>query len=237
MPPLKKRLPVAVLAYFRLGEDDPGAAAGKPVGEETVNHAGPWPLKKYGAPRYAAGAAAAGSTLAVNFTGADHECFFRHDLFQSPIDNFILEAWVRPNRIANYPTYVVCNGSSSITLADGYGLLLAEDGWVVHVPWAETERLGIPYTVGEWVHVALVRDRGSLQLWLNGRLAKDLGGTLVPRQPSGPFAIGGQPESVVPDPKDAHSFDGEIDEVRLSEFGGAFTPDMLLFQEPAERRK
>jgi len=77
--------------------------------------------------------------------------------------------------------------------------------------------------------VALVRDRGDLQFWLNGRLAKDLGGTLVPRLPGGPFTIGGVPEDVRPDPKDAHTFDGQIDEVRLSEFRGPFRPEMLLW--------
>ena len=111
MPPPKKRLPVAVLAYFRLGEDDPGAAAGKPANPQTINHRSKWHLEKHGSPSYTADTAAPGSTLAVRFTGGERECFFRRDLFQSPIDDFILEAWVRPNRAARWPTYVVYSGT------------------------------------------------------------------------------------------------------------------------------
>ena len=225
LPTGKKYLPVYTLAYFRLGEDDPGAADGQPANDHTVNHRGKWHLEKYGSPSYTAKVAAPGSTLAVSFTGTNHECFYRRDLFQSPMDNFILEAWVRPNRVVRYPSYIVHNGA---VVDNGYGIVLGEDGWVVHVPNVETRRLGIPYSVGRWVHVALVRDNCRLQLWLDGRLAKDLGETLVPLLPGGPFLIGGAPEEVVPDPKNAYTFDGQIDEVRLSEFRGPFQPEMLL---------
>ena len=38
LPPPEKPSPLHVLAYFRMGEDDPGAEAGQPAGEQTINH-------------------------------------------------------------------------------------------------------------------------------------------------------------------------------------------------------
>ena len=50
------RPPLHVLAYFRLGEDDPGAVTGKPAAKYTVNHGHfERDLRKYGSPTYTAG--------------------------------------------------------------------------------------------------------------------------------------------------------------------------------------
>ena len=97
LPAPKKPSPLHVLAYFRMGEDDPGAMAGQPAAEQTLNHGHRDHLKKYGSPTYAA-EAAPGSKLAMNFSGAEGEYFYTRYLCWTPTDNFILEAWVRPNR-------------------------------------------------------------------------------------------------------------------------------------------
>ena len=88
--------------------------------------------------------------------------------------------------------------------------------------------LGVPCEPGKWVHVALVRDRGSLQFWMNGRLAKDLGD--VRGAQDAPWPVLDRRRAGKRRRK-AYSFDGQIDEVRLSEFGGPFMPEMLLWPE------
>ena len=150
MPPAKHRLPMVVLAYFRLGEDDPGAAAGKPVGKETMTAPGrgPWrglarpgtrptpPCRAARWPSASRGRTTSAST-ATTFTNR-------------PWTTSFSKPRIRPNRIARWPTYLVHNGD---VVENGYGLLLAEDGWVLHIPWADNKHLGIPYKVGQWVHV------------------------------------------------------------------------------------
>ena len=42
LPP-PRTVSVKVLAYFRMGEDDPGAKAGQPASEKTINHGDPLP--------------------------------------------------------------------------------------------------------------------------------------------------------------------------------------------------
>ena len=93
---------------------------------------------------------------------------------------------------------------------------------------------GISCQTGKWVHLALVYQQGHPQFWANGQRAKlRLGGIRkpVPVASNGSFTIGGTPENA------AASFDGQIDEVRLSEFQGPFDAKMLLFQQSSERRK
>ena len=92
---------------------------------------------------------------------------------------------------------------------------------------------GVLGEVGKWTHLALVCDRGQAQLWVDGRLAKSFGDCgFTPS--SGQFTVGGGPKDVLDVP---NGFDGQIDEVRLSEFQGPFDPKMLLFQPSQEGRK
>ena len=231
LPPPEKPSLVDVLAYFRMGEDDPGATASQPAGEKTINHGRRWYLKKYGSPTYTANAAP-GSTLAMNFSGAEGECFYTRYLCWPPNDDFILEAWVRLDRGTNRPTFVLYNGSGY----DGYGLgLNGREWWLLGPIGVPTCESGSLCELGKWTHVALVCERGKLQLWVNGRLAREFGNTSAPVSPNGSFAIGGAPKNL--DPSHYFSFDGQIDEVRLSRFQGTFNPKMLLFHESSERGK
>ena len=81
-------------------------------------------MKKYGSPTYTADAAP-GSSLAMNFTGAEGEYFSADISVGAPNDNFILEAWVRPNRITDEPMFIVYNGGGD---RDGYGLIVSGRG-------------------------------------------------------------------------------------------------------------
>ena len=92
LPPPKKPSPLHVLAYFRMGEDDPGAKAGQPANEKTINHGHPLPPEEIRLAHLYRRHAAPGSSLAMNFTGAEGEYFFSRYVCWTPNDNFILEA-------------------------------------------------------------------------------------------------------------------------------------------------
>ena len=120
LPLPKKPLPMHVLAYFRMGEDDPGAVAGQPAREKTINRADRYHLKRYGSPTYTADAAP-GSKLAVSFSGTAGEYFYRRYLHWRPGGNFI-RGFDRPNRVTDSMMYVAYNGQYG---DNGYGLYLS----------------------------------------------------------------------------------------------------------------
>jgi hypothetical protein len=219
MPPAKKRLPLQVMAYFRLGEDDPGAVPGRPAGARTINHVSSRHLEKHGSISYTADTAATGSSLAMSFEEAGAH-FTSSDLYLTETDYFILEAWVRVNRVKDVPTVIVYNGRGD---QDGYGLITIGRRWQFMFGGVCFGDSGIPCEVGKWTHLALVCERGRSQLWVNGRPAGQVVNVL-PNVPTGPFTIGGIPVSQNP----TQCLDGQIDEVRLSEFLAPFRPEMLL---------
>ena len=182
LPPAKKRLPLHVIAYFRLGEDDPDAAPGRPAGARTINHVGSRHLEKHGSIRYTADTAAPGSSLAMSFEepGAHFTC---SDLYLSVCDYFILEAWVRAKRVKDVPTVIVYNGRGD---PDGYGLMTISRRWQFMFCGVCFGDSGVPCEVGKWTHLALVCQRGRSQLWVNGRPAGQVVNVL-PNVPGGPI--------------------------------------------------
>jgi hypothetical protein len=225
LPKPKKSLPMQVLAYFRLGEDDPGALAGKPAGQQTFNHERGGKLERHGSPTYTADTASPGSTLAMSFTGKELEYFASKDLYLTVTEGFILEAWVRVHAIPQQGFLtLVFNGNTDL---NGYGLLLHEGRWKLYCVPAGMRDSGVSCEADRWTHLALVCESGKAQIWVNGQPAGQIFEG-VSNIPIGSFAIGGNPHVNSEPP-----FDGQIDEVRISVFQGRFQPDMLLF--PANR--
>src|SRR5437899_12808290 len=83
------------IAWYRLGENDPGAASGQVVNSTTKDFIGTNDLKRFGSPTYtnsvSADAAKLGSTLAVRFDGASQ--FYSNAVVTSARNNFGIEAW------------------------------------------------------------------------------------------------------------------------------------------------
>jgi hypothetical protein len=211
---------VDVLAWFRMGEDEPNAGAGEPAGKEIHSHnKRPVRLERHGSPTYSADTVAPGSLLSMTFHGgSDGECF-RSPRFQFiPNDYFILEAWVKLHKLGPEKQIIVISGQGP---QNGYCLSVENGRWngvFGGVGWIDS---GAACEIDKWTHLALVCERGKAQLWINGRPE---GRVLdaIPNMPDGPFTIGGQmgyPE---------RAFNGAIDEVRLSTFMTPFRPEMLL---------
>jgi hypothetical protein len=221
---LKDTSSVDVLAWFRMGEDEPNARDGKPAGKEIHSHNKTRVrLERHGSPTYSADTQAPGSSLSMTFHGGKDGEYFGSPRFPFiPNDYFILEAWVKLHKLGSKPAVVARNGQAP---RNGYCLVIANGCWMggfEGVGWIDS---GVACEVGKWTHVALVCERGKTQLWMNGSpVGKVFDG--IPNTPDGPFSIGGDIGFPVV------AFNGEIDEVRLSTFIAPFRPEMLLLRKP-----
>jgi len=215
------------VALYRLGENDPGAVSGGTVSSNTYDLAGGHHLIRYGIPVYTNSvstnaATQLGSSLAVHFNGANQ--YFSNAVFTTVIDNFGLEAWVRPNntnpspgRFIAYNGYVT-NGWGLLQSGNAYGFVFGD---VVAVGATNSAVMDV------WTHVAVVRNNGTSTLYING-IASGTNG-LAPRPVTGGFAVGAPALNPFP----AYLFNGTIDEVRVFTFAaGQFSPNDLSFYAP-----
>jgi hypothetical protein len=215
---------VDVLAWFRMGEDEPNARAGEPADKEIHSRGRKYlRLERHGAPTYSTDTEAPGSSLAMTFHGGnDGECFSSPRFSFIPNDYFILEAWAKIHKVGSGTKIVVASGKPG-SGGNGYSLAVVEDRWfgvLEGVGWIDS---GVVCEIGKWTHLALVCERGKSRIWVNGQPARDVLNA-VPNMPDGLFVIAseaGYPERV---------FNGEIDEVRLSTFIAPFRPEMLLLR-------
>jgi hypothetical protein len=221
---LKEATPLQVLAWFRMGEDDSHAAPGGAVVDEAANHVRcPWHFKVFGSPKYVAGSDVPGSALSVDFSATENQYFYAPCICWTPSDNFILEAWFRINRCTPDTRCLVYKGQSA---ENGYGLLIQDRSCLCLLGGVLPRALVASIEPRKWIHVAIVSEEGKLQLWLNGQLASQRSDA-SPNLGSGALAIGGAPEDIVA--SGVRPFDGQIDEVRLSQLRGPFDRRMLLF--------
>src|SRR6185436_5526992 len=86
---------VTNVAWYRLGDNDPGAASGQVVNSTTTDFVGVRNLNRFGSPVYtnsvASDAANLGSTLAVRFSGSGQ--FYSNAVVTTARDNFGIEVW------------------------------------------------------------------------------------------------------------------------------------------------
>jgi hypothetical protein len=220
---------VTNVAWYRLGENDPGAFSGREVTNVTYNLVSTNHLNPYGFPSYTNNvstnaAAQLGSSLAVHFNGFSQ--YFSNAVFTTDIDNFGVEAWVKPNNTNPSPgRFIVCNGY----VTNGWALI--QSGEVYGFLLGGVASVGAPGALSNvWTHVALVRNNGSSTLYING-IASGTNTTATPLLPTGGFALAAPAVNPFP----AYSFNGTIDEVRLFTFGpGQFsTNDLSYYPAPA----
>jgi predicted outer membrane repeat protein len=215
-------MPMAPLAYWRLGEDDANATNGAATLTASNQLGG---ALAFNVPATFTGnvsPVAAGwvdSRLGLHFAAGTYAT---NPIVTDLTDNFGLELWVRPDA-TNGTRCLAYNGNSG---PNGWGLYLHE-GKYQGLFGSVAFLTGPPAVLGEWTHLALVRDDGVTTLYVNG--AAIVTSLLTPGVPSGRFALGAQPQSLA-----AEFFSGSLDEVRV--FGlapGQFNPAILLYQPAA----
>lgn len=168
--------------------------------------------------------------LALSGSDADYVSVASSEL-QLPDGPFTLEAWVKPDRFKGRQGIVAkTEGSEFGFFANGGELAFPVhlDGAYVEPKSGETRM-----RVGEWQHVAGVFDGAELRLYLDGRLVgrAEADGKRTPNDL--PLVVGGDVNNRG---RCTSSFDGLIDEVRLSRSavysGESFDPARRLERGP-----
>lgn len=140
---------------------------------------------------------------ALTFDGSDDRVSV--PVFSTATDNITLEAWVKWSGGTGNPQIIVSNGHAN---SDGYAIALFTDNRLSillnTVGWFTSDTI-LPDNT--WVHVALVRDNGTWNLYHNGSLITTA--TTNPVAPSTNFYIGGEADPF-PFP-----FNGSVDEVKF----------------------
>ena len=206
------------VAWYRLGELDPGGIAGLSVTNTTADTMGVRHLRQFGNPLYTnavSGTASnrVGSGLAIQFNGSASQ-LLSNSFVSAANDNFGFEAWIRPDAVDSNFRIIIGNGTPGLS---GWGLLQQEDLVAGYIGNQVT--YGVPVSMGVWAHVAVVMASGDASIYLNGQY----GGTLpLPTAfGAGPFTVGGG---------EGTGFLGAIDEVRVFTFAsGQFSTNDLLF--------
>jgi hypothetical protein len=218
------RATVTPVGYWRLGENDSGAATGI-AATNVADIAGAHPLLFHGQATYSADVSSfasnsPGSTLSVNFTNS---AYATNTIVSAAIDNFGIECWVKPTTSAASQV-IVYNGTTGGAGSGGWGLLIADDN-TYEALFGGVILFGTnTATPNVWTHLALVRASGGSTLYVNGKATISTG--IGPLPPQGNFALATAPQSVP-----GQAFTGLIDEVRVFTFAaGQFSTNDLLLQ-------
>ena len=210
---------VTNVAYWRFGENDPGAVNGATT-NNTVNLLGGTLGIRTNAIYTNVVAAKAsnqvGSTLGLRFNSGN---FGTNALVSTLTNNFGIELWVRPDT-NNVTQCLAYNGNSG---SSGWGLYLLSSGQYVGLFGGAAFVGTATATNGVWAHLALVRDSGVATLYVNGVPSGSAANN--PNPPTGQFAVATQPQSLT-----TEFFTGSLDEVRVFSFapGGFSTNDLLI---------
>lgn len=207
---------VSTTAYYRLGENDPGATAGQAAKETTTTLAGNVDLHLLGTATYSGETGVTGSQLALQVANGGYT---NATPIITAADNWGLEAWVLSDTTEQNRA-IVYNGNSANS---GMGLYqLGGDfiGLVGGRAFVGSE----PIVPGTWTHLALVVANGTSTLYVNGIANLSAG---APAPATGTFHLGMRPDG-------GEKFEGRIDEVRLFTFepDQFVVEDLLLTQVP-----
>ncbi len=232
-------------AYYRLGDDDPGATAGATGNDPTVDSfGGLHNLSRFGLPSYSSDVPArgpAGDVLSMQYAnvglGGPAVLGFYGSAKSISIDSqgYALEAWVKAgSNVLDAPTderLIAYDGDPS---ANGFGLFQNGSEYVARIGTVE-RKIG-PVETGVWHHLAYVYSLGNSSYYFDGNLVGESNTDPTAIGPSGGMWVGG--EAGAGGASDQFLFNGLIDEVRLQSFNpiaaGAFDPTaFLITPEPA----
>jgi len=219
---------INVVSYWRMGESDPGAAAGVAVAN-TIDSAGTNNLTVQGAALYASDVAATatyhtGSSLSVNFANG---AFATNAIVSTATYNFGIECWVKPTALGTNDQVIAYNGSTGGFGSGGWGIFIAADHTYEGL-LGGAAAFGTNVAIANvWTHLALVRSGAVSTLYVNGVAAAS--NMSVPGVPAtGAFGLAAPPQTPT-----NQFFTGLIDEVRVFTFAaGQFSTNDLLVNQP-----
>lgn len=227
-------------AYYRLGDDDPGAVAGNIGSDSTIDSfSNKLDLARYGSPTYSSDVPSQGpfgDKLSMTFDNeglggpAFPGVYGRATSLPMTEQGYALEAWVKagPTNLDSIPNDLLAyNGDPA---SNGFGFFLHDDSYVARI--GTFERVLGPVAVGEWHHLAYVKTFNTADYYYDGKLVFETTGDALPVAGSGGFWLGGMGK--IPSESGSFLFNGWIDEVRYQSFNplaaGAFNPTAFLIQ-------
>jgi len=229
-------------AYYRLGDDDPGASPGavgdNPTVDSFSNHLD---LTRYGSPTYSSDVPPLGpvdSTLSMAFPNiglggpAYPAVYGRTKPLPMDQQGYALEMWVKPGPTtledpqAPVTSLLAYNGSPG---TDGFGFFLDNENFVARV--GSFEQVLGPAPIDQWHHLAYVKTMNTVDYYYDGSLVAESTKDPLPAVATGGFWLGGLGDPLAGGSLD---FNGWIDEVRYQSFNpmsaGAFNPTDFLIR-------
>ena len=220
---------VIPVAYYRLGENDPGAADGQTGDTNTIDLISGLNLSQIGnTSTYSTNAGVRGSTLSL---AVDQGGYYYPTPIITNAGNWGLEAWVMSTNADNAaPEHgdVVINGNYAGNT--GLGIFQIGSQWqalIMGIEWFG----GAPVATNKWTHLAVVTTGGATTFYVNGVANATV--SVVPNPPTtdaGDFSIGYDANPYAGQPS---YFQGFIDEVRAFTVApGLFSTNALLASFP-----
>jgi hypothetical protein len=229
-------------AYYRLGENDPGAAGGAVGNDPTIDSfTDALNLGRFGSPRYSANVPQkyAASKLSMSFAniglgGPTVLGYYGRTTPLPAVDQgYALEAWVNTPDVSvvldppTSPHLVAYNGTPGL---NGFGFYESGGNYVARIG-ATDHPLG-PTGGATWHHLAFVQSFADASYYYDGKLISSTSTDPLPLAPTGGFWLGGRQSGV----DNLDLFNGYVDEVRYQSFNplaaGAFEPTAFLIDAP-----
>jgi len=227
-------------AYYRLGDDDPGAVAGTLGNDPTKDSfADKLDLTRFGTPQYSADVPPNGpipNKLSMAFANNELHNPFAYYGRSTALDmsqqGYALEAWVKslpPPSEPDGSELIAYNGNPQ---TDGFGFIRDDDFGKFEFRSVNFAVVLGPATDGAWHHLGYVRSFNNSSYYFDGKLVKETINDPTPPLTTDGFWIGGR---TLPTGS-AYVFNGLIDEVRYQTFNplaaGAFDPASFLITVP-----
>ncbi|MBI5426538.1 MAG: LamG domain-containing protein [Opitutae bacterium] len=201
-----------ILAQWRFGEADAGAANGGAVGVSTTASVGSNLSLASGAATYTNSTPGSGSSLAVDMNASAQFSTAAYSALTNG-SSFIMEMWFKPTSVTG-DQYLLYNGDTS---NNGLGLYLHNSSVQLLQGGHIDEAANATVTAGQWNYAAIVWDAGTARVYVNDTSAPTFNAGRAINDPTGTFVLG-------------INYAGAIDEARISTFtSGTFSTSMLNY--------
>lgn len=226
-----------IVAHYQMGELEYNGGAGTPNGgtaptllASTGSNMGVsgTPVLVVGTGASNAFGSAAGSSAYMSFDGVAENYQTTPNLFgTATTTNWIMEAWVRPTAGGTGLGLILSHGHGGVGVVLNYDAAANQYGWFIGGVGQSNSSVGATAVGTAWDHVALVRNAGTLTLYVNGTVA----GT---GSYSGGYVDGSAIGSQFSGGAD-HGFTGDMDDVYFSTISGTFNAanDLHMVPEPS----
>jgi Concanavalin A-like lectin/glucanases superfamily len=227
-------------AYYRLGDQDPGAVAGGLGADPTLDSFREGlDLSRFGSPKYSSDVPPRGpvdSKLSMAFANvglggpAFPSVYGRSESLTMEEQGYALEMWVKAGPLdldgpqGPVNSLLAYNGNPN---SNGFGFFQRDENYVARV--GVFERVLGPATVGEWHHLAYVKTFDTAAYFFDGKLVAETQSDPIPQTATDGVWLGGFGDPLA---GGEFLFNGWMDEVRYQSFNplaaGAFAPTAFL---------